>query len=88
MGKENKAFVFSDEELEQVTGGAEMSGLGGTIGIGAYVFTVLTCGIYKCSCGDKPATRAMANHLVNEHGYTREQAMAAVPEELRSIQWD
>ena len=79
-----KCRELAEDELGKVTGGE----LGGMFGIVPYVFVVLTCGQADCKlCGAKPAQRAMANHLVNFHGYTREDAMAAIQEEYRSIQW-
>ena len=86
MDKENKAVKVSDEELEKVTGGD----IDNPWTWAGTLFATVAGGLsYQCTlCWMKPANRAMANHLVNQHGFTREEAMNAVPEELRAIQWD
>ena len=81
-----KLAELTDEERAQVTGG------GGTLGFenaGIFIATIVGGLSYTCGlCGWKVANKAMANHLVNKHGYTREAAMAEVPEDLRAMQWD
>ena len=82
-----KLAELTDEERAQVTGG----GGGPTVlkAPGIFIATIVGGLSYTCGlCGSKPANRAMANHLVNMHHYTREAAMAAVPEDLRAMQWD
>ena len=80
-----KLAELTDEELAQVTGG----GGGELAKLGVFIATAVGGLSYTCGlCGEKPANRAMANHLVNKHYYTREAAMAAVPEDLRAMQWD
>ena len=81
-----KLAELTDEELEQVSGG---SGADSPIITDLIFGEILGAGHATCRlCGDNPAARALANHLVNFHGYTREDALAAVPEKIRGIQWD
>ena len=81
-----KLAELTDEELAQVTGGAKT---GIVLPAGIFIATMVGGLSYTCKlCGKKPANRAMANHLVNMHYYTREAAMAEVPEDLRAMQWD
>ena len=79
-----KLAELTDEELAQVTGGKKI-----IQPVGIFIATMVGGLSYTCElCGEKPANRAMANHLVNKHYYTREAAMAEVPEDLRAMQWD
>ena len=79
-----KLHELTEEELTQVAGGNNP-----TRAAGVFIATMVGGLSYTCGlCGKKPANRAMANHLVNMHGYTREAAMAEVPEDLRAMQWD
>ena len=83
-----KLAELTNEELAQVTGGGG-GGAPGVEPVGIFIATMVGGLSYTCGlCGSKPANRAMANHLVNMHYYTREAAMAAVPEDLRAMQWD
>ena len=82
-----KLAELTDEELAQVTGGG--GGPTALVAPGIFIATIVGGLSYTCGlCGSKPANRAMANHLVNMHYYTREAAMAEVPEDLRAMQWD
>ena len=83
--KNNITPELNDDKLEQVSGGVI------TDAIFTFIATVAVGGAYKCNLCPTPiypAIRALANHLQNMHGFTREDAMAAVPEQYRSIQWE
>ena len=82
-----KLAELTDEERAQVTGGRGSPTILEAPGI--FIATIVGGLSYTCGlCGWKVANKAMANHLVNKHGYTREAAMAVVPEDLRAMQWD
>ena len=81
-----KLAELNEDELAQVSGGG---GADAPIISGMIFAEILGAGKATCQlCGANPVARALANHLVNFHGYTREDALAAVPEKLRAIQWD
>ena len=87
----NKKLAELDEdELAQVSGGSGNTIAGECLKLPVMIFgEILGAGHATCRlCGQNPAARALANHLVNFHGYTREDALAAVPEGIRGIQWD
>ena len=81
-----KLAELSEEELAQVT-----AGVGATLGFLPIFVAAAVGGAFECSLCDPKSTiaiKALANHLVNFHGYSRENAMETVPEEYRSMQWN
>ena len=79
---------LTDEELEQVNGGVGLLIMLGSIGL------ISSGGTMNCpyqGCNSIIASRALKNHLVNQHGFSVEDAMSYIyanDPELAAKQWD
>ena len=89
---EQKKTELSLDELTDVTGGIKlMQELG--CHAGALPLTAVTAynGKIICNlCEMRPelAAKGVLNHLRITHGMTEQEAMAQIPENLKSIQWE